>query len=162
MARGKGSFQPTPALQVLDEQQVDFRLCPYPYEDRGGTAAAAEALSVDEHTVVKTLVMETDTGEPFLVLMHGDRRVSTKAVARSLGVKKVRPCAPGNAHRHTGYRVGGISPFGTRKDLPVCVEETLLNLEEIYINAGRRGLLAALSPRDVVGILRPRRVRVAE
>ena len=122
---------------------------------------AAQALGADEHCVIKTLVMEDENANPLLVLMHGDRKVSTKALARALQVKTIRPCAPEVAQRHTGYLVGGTSPFGTRKALKVCIEESILALDKIYINAGKRGLLAELSPRDLEHTLRPVPVQAA-
>jgi Cys-tRNA(Pro) deacylase len=151
----------TQAIRTLRQHGVDFSLCPYTYEEHGGTTFAAQALGVDEHRVVKTLVMEDERGRPYVILMHGDRRTSTKALARTLGVKKISPCDPETANRHTGYMVGGISPFGTRKTLPVFVEESILELPKIYLNAGRRGLLAAIAPQDLVRVLQPLPVRVS-
>ena len=151
----------TRAALVLKEHGMPFSLHTYAYEDKGGTRTAAEALGVDEHRVIKTLVMENDRGEPFLVLMHGDRTVSTKALARALKVKAVTPCTPERANRHTGYLVGGISPFGTRKALKVYVEESILSLPNLYINAGKRGLLARLRPEDLRTILQPSPVNAA-
>jgi Cys-tRNA(Pro) deacylase len=140
---------------------VDFIERPYKYEEEGGTEIAARALGVDEHQVIKTLVMEDDQKKPLIVLMHGDRQVSTKTLARMIGVKSVIPCAPETALKHTGYRVGGISPFGIRKSLPIYVEESILSLPKIFINAGRRGMLCEISPTDLVRILKPILVRVA-
>jgi len=151
----------TPAILLLKERGVPFSLRPYPYEEHGGTRVAARALGVDEHRTIKTLVMEDDRKVPFMILMHGDREVSTKALARALGVKSVQPCIPLTAERHTGYRVGGTSPFGTRKSLPIYMEETIAALPEIFINAGARGLLAEMAPADLVRILHPRMVSVA-
>lgn len=136
----------TTAIRALRDKAIPFTPQVYPYLDRGGTHHAAECLGVSEHAMVKTLVMETDTHVPLIVLMHGDREVSTKTLARLIGVKTISPCTPETAQRHTGYMVGGTSPFGTRKALPVYVEETLLALEWIYINGGRRGLLVELTP----------------
>ncbi len=136
----------TPALRTLRALGVAFEPRLYPYVERGGARAAAEALGLDLHTVVKTLVFEDPRSEPFLVLMHGDREVSASAVARVLGVKQVRPCPPAVAERHTGYRVGGTSPFGTRKLLRVVVQESILALRSIAINGGSRGLLVELAP----------------
>ncbi len=116
---------------------------------------------MDEHLVVKTLVMEDGNGHPFLILMHGDKKVSTKALARALGVKTVRPCDPKVAHKHTGYLVGGTSPFGTKKPLKTCIEETIINVKKIYINAGEKGLLAEISPGDLMRVLKPTPVNVA-
>jgi Cys-tRNA(Pro) deacylase len=151
----------TPALLLMKEKGVTFTLRPYPYEEHGGTKVAARALGVDEHRTIKTLVMEDDRRVPFIILMHGDREVSTKTLARTLGVKSVQPCSPQTAERHTGYRVGGTSPFGTRKALPVYMEETIAALPVIFINAGARGLLAEMAPAEMIRILRPRAVSVA-
>jgi Cys-tRNA(Pro) deacylase len=144
----------------LRESRVDFAECPYKYEERGGTAASARELGVDEHSVIKTLIMEDDEKRPLVVLMHGDMEVSTKELARILGVKKVAPVTPDTAHKHTGYMVGGISPFGTRKAMPVYVEETITALPRIYINGGRRGFLVSLDPRDLVRVIKPTPVKV--
>jgi Cys-tRNA(Pro) deacylase len=157
----KEKWPMTQAIRTLNDQKVRFTLHSYAYVDRGGTTVAADALHADEHQVIKTLVMEDHDGEPLVVLMHGDREVSTKALARSLGVKTVSPCDPETANRHTGYVVGGISPFGTRKTLRVYVEKTILDLPRIYINAGKRGLLAEMSPQDLNRILNPIPVEVA-
>lgn len=157
----KDHIPATPAVRVLRENRVDFVPRPYKYEERGGTEVAARELGVDEHLTVKTLVMEDDGKSPFIVLMHGDREVSTKDLARILGVKTVQPCDPPSANRHTGYLVGGISPFGTRKSLPVYVEETILSLPVIYINAGRKGLLVEMKPADLAKVLKLTPVKVA-
>ncbi len=151
----------TSALRFLRENQVDFIERPYKYEEEGGTEVAAKALEVDEHLAIKTLVMEDDQKAPFIILMHGDKQVSTKALARTIGVKSVNPCTPQVALKHTGYMVGGISPFGTKKPLSVYVEESILSLPKIFINAGRRGLLCEMSPADLIKVLRPIPVRVA-
>lgn len=151
----------TPAVRFLKEQKAAFTLHPYRYEENGGTEAAAKALNVKEHTVIKTLVMETESKEPFLVLMHGDMKVSTKALASELKAKKISPCTPEIAHKLTGYIVGGISPFGTRKPLKIYMEESIISLEKIYINAGRRGLLAQMFTKDLIRILNPISVNVA-
>jgi Cys-tRNA(Pro) deacylase len=158
---GKEKVHQTQAIRQLKAQGVPFTLCPYRYEEKGGTEVAARALNVDEHRVVKTLVMETDKGDPLLVLMHGDRIISAKALARFLGVKKVTPCDTRSAHKHTGYSVGGISPFGTRKPLAVYMEASIADLPMIYINAGKRGLLAEMEPRDLIRALNPTPVEVA-
>ena len=157
----KDHIPATPAIRVLKENRVDFVPRPYKYEDRGGTEVAARELGVDEHLTVKTLVMEDDGKSAFIVLMHGDREVSTKDLARILGVKTVQPCDAASANRHTGYMVGGTSPFGTRKSLPVYVEETILNLPVIYINAGRKGLLVEMKPADLAKVLKLTPVSVA-
>jgi Cys-tRNA(Pro) deacylase len=151
----------TPAVRVLKEAGVAFTEHPYDYVEHGGTATFARDLGVDEHMVIKTLVMEDDAKRPFVVLMHGDREVSTKEMARTLGVKTVRPCAPETAQRHSGYMVGGTSPFGLRKPMPVYAEETVLALPKIYINGGKRGFLVGLDPKDLARVLEPTPVRVA-
>jgi len=157
----KEKFPATQAVRTLKEHGADFLLHTYKYEKKGGTEVAARQLEVDEHRVVKTLVMEDDKGTAFLVLMHGDKEVSTKALARFLGVKTVTPCRPETAHKHTGYVVGGISPFGTRKPLRVYAEESVLHLPKVYINAGKRGLLAEMSPDALDKVLEPTPVNVA-
>jgi len=157
----KDKFPVTAAIRFLRENQVDFIEHPYKYEEGGGTETAAKSLGVDEHLVIKTLVMEDDQRRPFIVLMHGDKQVSTKTLARVMGVKSVASCGPEVALKHTGYMVGGISPFGTKKRLPVYVEETILSLPRIFINAGRRGLLFEMSPTDLLRVLRPISVQVS-
>lgn len=154
-------FPTTPAIRVMKEKGIAFTLRPYKYEERGGTEVAARELQADEYQVVKTLVMEDDRKRPFIILMHGNRHVSTKNMARVLGVKTVQACDPRTAERHTGYLVGGTSPFGTRKALPVYVEETILGLPRIFINAGRKGLLAEMSPSELPRVLDAQRVTVA-
>ena len=152
----------TQAIRALIKHKIRFSINPYKYEEKGGTMVAAKELNLDEHLVIKTLVMEDGNGNPFLILMHGDKKVSTKALARALGVKTIRPCDPEVAHKHTGYLVGGTSPFGTKKPLKICIEKTIVNLKKIYINAGKRGLLAEISPRDLVKVLKPTPVTVAQ
>lgn len=159
MAREKTPV--TPAVRVLREAKVVFTDHLYAYEEKGGTAVSARELGVDEHTVVKTLIMEDDGKNPLIVLMHGDRQVSTRELARHIGARSVTPCSPETAHKHSGYLVGGTSPFGTRRPLPVYMEETIASLEKIYINGGKRGYLVGLAPRDVVALLRPILVHVA-
>lgn len=151
----------TAAMRVLRRHEVAFEEHPYAYEARGGTAASARALGVDEHLVIKTLVMEDEGKQPLIVLMHGDCDVSTKNLARQVGARSVTPCDPAVAERHTGYQVGGTSPFGTRKALPVYVERGILALPRIYINGGRRGFLVSLSPGDLVRVLSPTPVDAA-
>ena len=151
----------TQAVRMLKEKGTAFTLRSYKYEEKGGTPVASRELGVDEHQVVKTLVMEDDRKNPLLILMHGDNEVSTKNLARVLGAKSVEPCDPETAHRHTGYVVGGISPFGTRKALKVYVEASVLELPKIYINAGKRGLLAEMSPQELKRVLNPIPVKVA-
>ena len=143
----------TPAVLALRANGVPFTEHLYRYEERGGTAVAARELGVPEHAVVKTLVMEDDTRAPLLVLMHGDREVSTKQLARQIGARAVAPCTPEAANRHTGYLVGGTSPFATRKRLPVYMERTILDLPTIYVNGGSRGFLLGVVPAEVVRVL---------
>ena len=145
----------TPAIHFLRQHGVAFTEHEYRYEERGGTAVSSRELGVDEHAVVKTLVMEDEKKQPLIVLMHGDREVSTKNLARQINRKTVAPCAPDVAQKHTGYMVGGTSPFGTRKAMPVFLERTIADLDRIYINGGRRGFLVALSPADLVSTLSP-------
>lgn len=132
----------------------------YKYEEHGGTKVSAAKLGVDEHCVVKTLVMEDETAKPIIILMHGDKEVSTKTLARSLGVKSIVPCKPAIAQKHTGYQVGGTSPFGTKKVIPVYMEKSIADLPEIFINAGSRGLLAQMSAAELVRLLKPQLVSV--
>jgi Cys-tRNA(Pro) deacylase len=150
-----GKSPSTSATRLLREKGVAYTEHPYRYEERGGTAVSARELGVDEHAVVKTLVMEDDQGEPIVVLMHGDREVSVKALARQLGRRSVQICKPEVANRHSGYQVGGTSPFGTRRRMQVCVERTVLDLPRIYVNGGSRGFLVGIDPREVVRLLEP-------
>ncbi len=150
----------TTAVRALRAAGVAFTDHPYAYVEKGGTALSSRELGVDEHCVVKTLVMEDEEKNPMIVLMHGDRQVSTRELARVIGAKSVAPCTPETAHRHTGYVVGGTSPFGTRRAMPVCMEETILELPKIYINGGKRGYLVGIDPKDAARLLRPRLVRV--
>jgi Cys-tRNA(Pro) deacylase len=151
----------TPATEWLRAHGVPFSEHVYEYVDRGGTAESARQLGVDEHAVVKTLVMRDDKGEPLIVLMHGDREVSTKNLAREIGVKSVAPCTPDEAQRASGYQVGGTSPFGTRKAMPVYVEASVLALPRILINGGRRGYLVGIAPQVLVQALGAKPVRCA-
>jgi Cys-tRNA(Pro) deacylase len=151
----------TPATAFLRRHGVTFTEHPYDYEEHGGTRVSSKALGVPEHEVIKTLVMETETRAPLVVLMHGDRAVSTKNLARQIGAKRVQPCAPDVAQRHTGYQVGGTSPFGLRKALPVYVERTVLELPRIYLNGGRRGFLVSIEPAALARVLSPVTVDVA-
>ena len=150
----------TAAIRVLRANKVDFTDHLYVYEEHGGTAVSARELGVDEHAVVKTLIFEDDAKQPLIVLMHGDLKVSAKELARSIGAKTVSPCSPETAHRHSGYMVGGTSPFGTRKAMPVYMEKTVLDLERIYINGGKRGYLVGMTPGDVQRIVEPVLVKV--
>ncbi|MEN6615130.1 MAG: Cys-tRNA(Pro) deacylase [Syntrophorhabdus sp.] len=145
----------TPAIRFLRAKKVQFAEHPYQYVERGGTSTFAKQYHVDEHMVIKTLIMEDENANPMIVLMHGDREVSTKELARTIGVKKVTPCAPQIANKHSGYVVGGTSPFGTRKAMPVYMEETILDIPKIYINGGARGYLIAIDPHDIVRTLKP-------
>jgi Cys-tRNA(Pro) deacylase len=145
----------TTALLALKKNQVAFIPRPYKYEDRGGTRVSARELGVDEHEVIKTLVMEDEHKTPLIILMHGDREVSTKTLARLLEVKAVHPCDPKTAEKHTGYKVGGVSPFGTKKALPLYMEESIAGLPRILINAGCRGLLVEMSPSELIRVLQP-------
>lgn len=151
----------TPAIRLLREKNIAFEPQLYRYEEHGGTRHSATELRVAEHIVIKTLVMETDRREPLIILMHGDREVSTEELARALGVKSVAPCTSDTAQRLTGYMVGGISPLGTRTKLPVYMERTIHDLPEIYINGGKRGFLISIDPRELVRILDAREVSVA-
>jgi Cys-tRNA(Pro) deacylase len=150
----------TPAVRMLREFNIQFTEHPYKYEERGGTHVSARELGVDEHAIVKTLIMEDDGKNPLVILMHGDLEVSTKNLARILNAKTVRPCAPEVAQKHSGYVVGGTSPFGTRKTMPVYMEETILNLPKIYINGGKKGYLVGIDPGELVRVLKPVLVRV--
>ncbi|HVN34250.1 MAG TPA: aminoacyl-tRNA deacylase [Casimicrobiaceae bacterium] len=145
----------TAAVRVLRERGVEFTHHPYTYVDRGGTEVSARELGVPEHAVIKTLIMEDDRGTPLVVLMHGDREVSTKNLARLIGAKSVAPCAPAVADRHSGYQVGGTSPFGTRRVMPVYMERSIAELPCAYINGGRRGYLVGMLPADIVRVLQP-------
>ena len=151
----------TTAIRALRAASAEFEPHVYDYVEHGGTDRAAQELGVDEHSTVKTIVMETEAKKPFIVLMHGDREISTKQMARVLGVKAVAPCTPDTATRHTGYLVGGTSPFGTRKPLTVYAESTLFDLPHIFINGGRRGLLVKIAPAVLDRIVHPTRVTVA-
>jgi Cys-tRNA(Pro) deacylase len=158
MAREKPPV--TPAIRVLRSNKVGFSNHLYAYEEKGGTAVSARELGVDEHSVIKTLIMEDEGKNPLVVLMHGDLQVSTRELARIVGVKSVSPCSPETADRHSGYQVGGTSPFGTRKNMPVYLEETILDLPRVYLNGGKRGYLVGLDPREIVRLLKPKTVRV--
>lgn len=148
-------------MRILRRAGVPFQDHPYDYVEGGGTARFAAETGVDEHLVLKTLVMEDENGEPLIVLMHGDRQVSTKALARQLGVKSVRPCASKTAEKHTGYQVGGTSPFGTRRPLQVCCEQSVAALPRVYINGGRRGYIISMEASELLRVLQPRLVKTA-
>ena len=157
----KDHVSETPATQFLRKAGVAFSEHPYEYEEHGGTEVSARELGVDEHHVVKTLVMQDEAAKPLIVLMHGDRKVSTKNLARQIGCKSVEPCKPEVASRHSGYMVGGTSPFGTRKAMPVYVEESILALDRIYINGGRRGYLVGIAPAVLLAVLPGKAVNCA-
>ena len=161
MAKKDRHVSETPATAWLKAHGVAYTEHPYDYVEHGGTAESARQLGVDEHAVVKTLVMQDERGEPLVVLMHGDRQVSTKNLARAIGAKSVEPCKPEVAQRHSGYLIGGTSPFGTRKAMPVYVEESVLALPRICINGGRRGFLVGIEPRVLVDVLGARPVHCA-
>lgn len=150
----------TAAVRVLRQHKAEYTDHPYDYEEKGGTAVSARELGVDEHAVIKTLIMEDDAKHPLIVLMHGDREVSTKNLARHLGVKQIHPCTPEVANRHSGYMVGGTSPFGTKRTMPVYMQQSILELDRIWINGGRRGYLVGIAPQAVVDILKPELVDV--
>jgi Cys-tRNA(Pro) deacylase len=154
-------FPETPATRFLRRHGVAYSGHSYAYEEHGGTRVSARELNVDEHAVIKTLVMEDEAGRPLIVLMHGDRTVSTKELARQISRKRVEPCRPEAANRHSGFLVGGTSPFGTKKEMPAYVEKTILDLPLIYINGGRRGFLVGIDPRELVRVLAPSVVEVA-
>ena len=145
----------SPATAMLKKHAVAYTEHVYEYVEHGGTGVSSAALGVEEHHVVKTLIFEDDQRRPLCVLMHGDRKVSTKELARQIGVKRVAPCKPEDATRHSGYLVGGCSPFGLRKPMPVYLEKTILDIEKIYINGGRRGFLVGMSPNDLVRVVAP-------
>jgi Cys-tRNA(Pro) deacylase len=151
----------TPATAFLKSKGISYTEHVYEYVEHGGTAVSSDSLGVPEHEVVKTLVMQDERALPLIVLMHGDRTVSTKNLARQAGRKSIEPCRPEVAQRHTGYQVGGTSPFGTRKPLPIYMEKSIAELAEIYINGGRRGFLVKVKTADVVSILKPKLVEVA-
>jgi Cys-tRNA(Pro) deacylase len=156
-----GHVSETPATALLKKNKVAFTEHPYDYEERGGTRVSSEKLGVPEHVVIKTLVMEDEDKKPLVVLMHGDREVSTKNLARQIGKKRVESCSPDVAQRHSGYQVGGTSPFGLRKPMPIYVERTILDLDRIYINGGRRGFLVAIDPKELLRVSKATAVDVA-
>ncbi len=151
----------TQAVRSLRTGKIDFIPYVYQYEEHGGTHQAASILNVPEHEVIKTLVMEVDSRHQLLVLMHGDCEVSTKQLARELGVKRVSPCDPESAEKYTGYKVGGISPFGTRKSLTVCVESSIMMLDRIFVNGGKQGFMVEIDPHDLQKVLSVKEVNVA-
>lgn len=150
----------TPATSLLKKSGVQYTEHVYEYIEHGGTSVSSSALGVDEHHVVKTLIFEDDKRQPLCVLMHGDRKVSAKELARQIGAKRVAPCTPADAMRHSGYMVGGCSPFGLRKPMPVYMEKSILDIEKIYINGGKRGFLVGMAPGEVTRLTAPRMVEV--
>ncbi len=158
MARDKTPV--TAAVRQLRAEKVEYSDHPYTYEEKGGTAVSARELGVDEHCMVKTLIMEDESNKPLIVLMHGDMQVSTKELARTIGAKQVSPCSPDTAQKHSGYLVGGTSPFGTRRPMPVYMEEGITLLDRIYINGGKRGYLVSMAPGELVRVLKPVAVKV--
>jgi Cys-tRNA(Pro) deacylase len=157
----KEKIPSSPAILALKAQNAVFTLHSYKYEEKGGTKVSAVKLGIDERCVIKTLIMEDENANPLIILMHGDKEVSTKALARIIGTRSIVPCRPEIAQKHTGYKVGGTSPFGTRKTLPIYMEKTIGDLQTIFINAGSRGLLAQMAPSEVVRILNPVMVNVS-
>ena len=152
---GKDKSPVTAAIRQIRAEKVNFEDHPYVYEEKGGTAVSARELGVDEHCVIKTLVMEDEHKNPLVVLMHGDMQVSTKELARVIGVKQVTPCSADTAQRHSGYLVGGTSPFGMRRQMTVYMEEGISRLERIYINGGKRGYLVSMAPSELIRVLKP-------
>lgn len=154
-------FPVTPAIHVLREAKVEFVPHLFKYQEKGGTANSSKELGVEEHIVIKTLIMENESKEPLIVLMHGDKQVSTKELARQLGYKSISPCKPEVADRHSGYQVGGTSPFGTRKKMQIVAESTIRTLPRIFINGGGKGFLVEIQPADLERVLNPKWVNVA-
>ena len=157
----KQEYPMTPAIRMLKAAKVEYTPMLYVFEERGGTSHLAKELGVDEHLTVKTLIMETDAQKPLVILMHGDCSVSTKELARVVGVKSIRPCEPARADHFSGYHVGGTTPFATRRQMPIFVEESSLALEKIYINGGYRGFVLEMKPQVLVDLLHPTPVHVA-
>lgn len=157
----KEKYPVTLATRELQKNKVTFTEHLYEYEEKGGTAVSSRELGVGEHSVVKTLIMETETKSPLIILMHGDKQVSTKNLARAIGVKTISPCKPEVAEKHSGFQVGGTSPFGMRKQMPIYVERSILDLEKIYINGGKRGFLVGIAPQELLRVLKAEPVDVA-
>lgn len=151
----KDKLPVTQAVRVLREHQVDFSGHLYKYEEKGGTRVSSRELGIDEHACIKTLIMEDDAHQPLIMLMHGDREVATGLLARQIGAKKVTPCDPKTADRHSGYQVGGTSPFGTRHPMPVYLQASIAELPRIWINGGKRGFLVGLAPSELIRVLKP-------
>lgn len=158
---GKSDFPITPAIRVLRDNKISFEHFIYDYEEKGGTSQTAKVLNVDEHCVIKTLIMEGDDGIPFVVLMHGDREVSTKELGRLISNKAVKPCEAAKAMKNTGYQFGGTSPFGTKKQMNVFVEATIMDLDFIYINGGKRGFIVKIDPQDLNKVFSLTKINVA-
>ena len=156
----KADYPVTPGIRLLREKNISFIPHLYDYEEKGGTRTSSQALNVPEHSVIKTLVMETDQCKPLLVLMHGDCEVSTKELARIIGVKRIEPADAAAAQKYTGYVFGGTSPFGTRMPLPVYAEQSIFELQKIYINGGKRGYLVGMPPAELIRVLKPHLVTV--
>lgn len=152
----------TPATRYLRQHRIAYSTHLYEYEEHGGTAVSARELNVSEHDVIKTLIMQDESKQPLIVLMHGDMQVSTKELARQSAHKRIEICPPAIANRHSGYLVGGTSPFGTKKAMPIFMERSILDSSLIYINGGRRGFLVGIHPHDLVNTLRPQLVEVAQ
>ena len=161
MSKKSAHVSETPATQLLRAHRVEFTEHPYEYQEHGGTAHSAASLGFEEHSVVKTLIMQDQDAKPLIVLMHGDCKVSTKNLARQIGAKSVEPCKPEVANRHSGYLIGGTSPFGTRRAMPVYIEQSILDLPRIAINGGRRGFLVQIDPRVCLDLLQAQPVQCA-
>jgi Cys-tRNA(Pro) deacylase len=157
----KDRYPVTPAIHFLRELGIEFTPHVFRYQEKGGTAHSSRELGVSEHIVIKTLVMETDAKQPLIVLMHGDKKVSTKELARAIGAKSVSPCAPERADRFSGYQVGGTSPFGTKTKMPVYLQKSILDFDKVFINGGGKGFLVSLRPADIIKALDPKLVDVA-
>jgi len=156
----KSKFPVTPAIRVLRDAKAVYSEHLYNYEEKGGTAVSSKELGVDEHYMIKTIIMEDENNNPLICLMHGDAEISTKQLARTIGVKSISPCAPETANKYTGFLVGGTSPFGTRKKMPIYMENTIQKLPILYINGGKRGYLLSMDPQEVIRILKPTMVNV--
>lgn len=162
MKSSEVKYPMTPAIQFLKDNDIDFYPHLYRYVERGGTSVSSKELGLSESKVIKTLIFEKEDKQPIVMLMHGDKQVSLKELARQIGCKVITPCLPEVAQRHSGYQVGGTSPFGLRKKMPIYMEATVGDLDEIYINGGGRGLLVRLRPPDLIRVLNPKLVTVAQ
>lgn len=161
MSKNNQHAPETPATRFLKQHRIAYSTHLYEYEEHGGTSLSAKALNLPEHAIVKTLILEDENSAPLIMLMHGDRKVSTKELARQTNRKRIETCKPEVANRHSGYLIGGTSPFGTRKKMPIYMEKSILDLSIVHINGGRRGFLVGLHPHDIVRILKPELVSVA-